>query len=565
MPAQTQSPGSAIPAGRYWPWAAFAAYLACHLAFLYHPGLVRYDDFAYLRGVIATLAQGKPITHDWLEPYSATLSGLCALAYRATGNFPLSTWGLEAAFTAANFVLLHRLLRLRLDRMGSACVAFLLATQPMYWYKCAEFTSNPFTCAFVLAALLAWTARRYGLFYVAAFLAAANRQNSVALLILPACACLTTRGRPRLGHTFAIAVFLAGMAALHAVMNRTLAQSVGIYATFDAARCIRILQSLAVGVALVPAFLSVFGALLGAGLKSKLAANLRAPAPAACATVFFLLIPAWGGLPLIDFQAPLIGSADRGHALQYALLIVVPASYWFLDWHRLRPHPALALCLAYPLIGSLKGILFDAYLIDIGLAALFYRLVAETEPGSGKGRPRLAIALATAHLAWAYAFSILAAKEVLSNRVYESLERSGTLNATDMTDGTFGYLGWKLFDAFAQEGRPGELSGFLRYVRRDRTRLQTEVPWRRSFKDDIPAGGRVLDSGTTVIGGYRLRYRMLLLHPDTEESISPDGRFVAVAGAYRVRPFPLNKQEWSDLIEAETARKPGAATSAARF
>src|SRR6476659_7481474 len=113
MRAQDPPPGSAYSSGRHWPWAAFSAYLACHFAFLYHPGLMRYDDFAYLRGVIATLAQGKPITHDWLEPYSATLSGLCALAYRATGNFPLSTWGLEAAFTAANFILLYRLLRLR--------------------------------------------------------------------------------------------------------------------------------------------------------------------------------------------------------------------------------------------------------------------------------------------------------------------------------------------------------------------------------------------------------------------------------------------------------------------
>ena len=176
------------------------------------------------------------------------------------------------------------------------------------------------------------------------------------------------------------------------------------------------------------------------------------------------------------------------------------------------------------------------------------------EPVPGRGRPRLAIALATAHVAWAYAFSILADKEVLSNRIYEGLERSGTLNATDMTDGTFGYLGWKFFDTFADARRPGELSGFLRYVRRDRTRLQSEVPWRRSFKEGIPPGGRILDSGTTAIGGFRLRYRMLWLRTDAEESISPDGRFVAIAGALRAKPFPLDRKEWSDLISLLSPR-----------
>jgi hypothetical protein len=599
-------PGRPGGRGRLWPWAAFAAYLAFHFAFLYHPGLVRYDDFAYLQGVIATFAAGRPVTHDWLEPYSATLSGLCALAYRLTGDFPLSTWGLEAAFAAANFPLLYRLLRLRLGPRGAACLALALATQPLYWYKCAEFTSNPFTYTFVLIALLAWARGRPSLFYAAAFLAAANRQNQAALLILPALfwarargpALLRPRGssrertaggralarprassrersagRGRWGHAIGIAAFLAGLALVHAALNRTLAQSVGAYAPLDAVRARRILQALAVASALVPAFLSAFGLLLGGDPGANLKANLRAPAKAAFATAFFLLIPAWGALPLVDFQTPLIGSADRGHALQLALLVLVPAAYWMLDWDRLRPRPALALCAAYAAIGSLKGLLFDAYLVDIALAALFYRLTEPlpgTLPAKGgtsparrtadarmaarsEGRAALVLVLAAAHLAWGYAFGILLDKEALADRDYERLERAGALGPADMTDAPFGYLGWKWFDAFVAEGRPGGLSGFLGYVRRDRTRLQAELPWRHGFKEELPAGARILDSGRAPIGGFRLRYRMAMLAPAADRSLAGDLLEPDPSGP-KPPPFPLDRGEWTAYILSSRAR-----------
>ena len=165
-----------------WPFSAFLLYALAYFALLYHPGMLRYDDFGYLQSVIETIIRGRPFTHDWLAPYTASSSSLAAWTYSLTGNFPLSTWGLQSLFVLANFLLLMRLLRINLSWRDSSCMGLVIATQPIYWYKCSEFGGNTFTFSFVMAALIAYHQRRWIWFFGLVFIAFANRQNSIAFL-----------------------------------------------------------------------------------------------------------------------------------------------------------------------------------------------------------------------------------------------------------------------------------------------------------------------------------------------------------------------------------------------
>ncbi|MEO6095680.1 MAG: DUF2079 domain-containing protein, partial [Fibrobacteria bacterium] len=236
--------GESPAADARWPiaLAAFLIYAAAYFAFLYQPGLIRMDDFGYLQGVVETLAAGRPITNAWLEPYSATLSGLCAMAYGLTGDFILSTWGLQAAFVLGGAALLYRLFRERLSPLAAAGLALVFATQPSYWHKCSEFSGNVFTMVFVLGALLAYRHRSWGWFFPLTLLALANRQNSMALLSLPAWHLIFDRSRfgeppaPDGVQGSRKAWMVAGMMAfacaailLHLTLNRSIAQNFGIY------------------------------------------------------------------------------------------------------------------------------------------------------------------------------------------------------------------------------------------------------------------------------------------------------------------------------------------------
>jgi hypothetical protein len=559
-----------------WPLAAFPLYALAYFALLYHPLLVRYDDFGYLNGVIETLAAARPRTDAWLEPYTATMSSLCALAFRITGDFPLSTWGLQSAFVLLNFALAYRLLRGRLPSRDAAVLTLFAATQPIYWYKCAEFGGNAFTFAFVLAALVASLRGRWIPFFAAAFLAFANRQNGIVLLILPAFAFFQSEGdgstRPGDTHTrrtiaIGFCAFAAAAVILHLGMNTTPAQAQGIYAGLDGARLRNIAQTLATGVFIGLGFLSGFAWLLGSDARGNLRANLRRPRLPAAATLILLSLPILGRMPLVEWQAPLIASLDQGHRLQYLFLAVAAPLLWILDRKVLRFDAPLCLCAGFIAINALKGRWFDIYMLDVGLAALFTllarrpaweaALVVESDPPHGPGRLAWAawvvISLAiAANLVWAYGFKILADKNRLSNRVYEGLERRGRIGPDAITDATFGHIGWKFLDHYLAHDPQKGMSGFVGYVKKDKVVLDTELPWRRSFKRAAPAGAETLEAGIASIGFFPVAYRVMDMRTDLRGedpgSISPLGALELDKGEYRKKPMPLDKAEWSEYI-----------------
>lgn len=564
---------------RFPTWPAFAVYLIAHFALLYQPGLIRMDDFGYLQGVAETIAAGRPHTNDWLEPYSAILSGLCALAYGITGDFILATWGLQSLFVAAGALLLYRLFRTRLEPIAAAGMALLSATQPAYWHKGSEFSGNVFTLVFALGALLAYRRRLWAVFFPLAFFAFANRQNGLALLALPAFHLIFDRASPgprsRLSpsspspspsHSHSqpekawiaagMMVFACAALVLHMSLNRSIAQDYGIYAGMNAYKAVLILRTLLFGLLAALGFLSFFGLLTGEDALARLRGNLRTPWAPAAATLMLWSLPVFWTLPLMSFLTPLVGSLDRSFGLQWFLLLALPCLFWTLDWKLIRFEAPLLLALAYVVLNSLKGVWYDFYLVDVALAAFFLRLqsVAAFKPG----RPAFALGalLLSLHFAWAYGYKIVADKQRISIAAYEKLERAGRITPMEMTDGTFGYLGWKLFDQYWRNERITDMAAYLGYVRVGRVVVETELPWRRSFRPSGVEGGELLEDGAARIGFFPARFRVRDLHVTDGRALCEPALFLD-PGRYRKRPYPLNGKEWSEYLAAFSATAGG--------
>jgi hypothetical protein len=550
------SPGSLRKA---LPCAAFAAYLIVHFALMYQPGLIRMDDFGYLQGVVETIAAGRPHTNDWLEPYSAVVSGLGALAYGLTGDFILGTWGLQSLFVAAGALLLYRLFRTRLEPAAAAGMALLAATQPAYWHKGSEFSGNVFTMAFALGALLAYRHRRWAAFFPLAFLAFANRQNSMALLALPAFHLIFDRVRPG-SHSHSekawiaagMMVFACAALALHLSLNRSIAQDYGIYAGVSAYKAVLVLRTFLFGLLCALGFLSFFGILTGENPLARLRDNLRLPlrpwAPAA-ATLLLWSLPIIWSLPLMSFLTPLVGSLDRSFGLQWFLLLVLPCLFWTLDWKLIRFGAPAFLALAYVALSSLKGVWYDFYLVDVALAAFFLRLQSAAVFNPGRPAYALGALLLSLHFAWAYGYKIVADKQRISMAAYERLERAGRITPAEMTEGAFGYLGWKLFDQYWRHERITDMAAYLGYVRMGRVVVETELPWRRSFRLSRAGGGEVLEEGTARIGFFPARYRVRDLHVTGGRALCEPALSLDPV-SYNKRPYPLNGKEWSAYVSA---------------
>ena len=595
-------------AGKLAPGLGLAAFAGFYFLFAFQPGVLRSDDFGYLRSILGTLRRGHPYTYEWLAPYGAVTSTVCAALYRLTGNFYLSTYGFQACCVLAVPVLLHRLLAKRLAPATAMGLTLAFLTFPVCFAKAADFHGGMCTLALFLGALLCFESGNLPGFFLAAFLAFANRQSHLALLTLPAWAAAAAWLEPGPGRkrepagegmiggvgsgsmsAFAGTRFWAGACAfaiaawaLHSRMNRTYAMANAVFNGSGGGRILSVTLALLFGGFAAMACLALGGAAFRSPAAS-LKGNLRRPALPIAASAILLGMKCLWPPALLMTDTPLFGYVAWPQMNAAAPWILI-AGAWFLDYRLLWPTPRLALIGGFILIASLRGVWWDYYFLEILATALILAAdlalrdaaadksdrdqaaspaasgapfpAASVSPGIRAAWTRgaaLAVALLlAANLAYAYLLRVQMDKQKLSVSVMERLERQGKASVDEMTGATFGYLGWKLFDYFlAHEGRTyGELADFLGYVRRDRIVIETQVPWRRGFRQALPAGALLLEQGTFRIGFLELPYRVADLRgPDSSRSIM--GRPMTLDPArFRSPRFPLDNREWKALVDS---------------
>lgn len=536
-----------------------------YFLFGYAPGIVRSDDFGYLRSVVGTLRRGFPYTYDWLAPYGAAFSTACALLYRITGSFNLSTWGFQAACALAVFALLQQLLERRLAAWPASALTAAFACMPVFFAKAADFHGGPCTLALFLAALLAFETGRPWAFFLAAILAFSNRQSHIVLLLIPAWTFLVPgqksasfRGMRMVAWTFA---FGAAAIALHLAMNRTYAMANAVFSNPGRSRILSVTLA-----ALAGAYVSLLLLAICNGafrpVTAALRANFRRPAvPIVLSAVLIALRFAWPpDLVLTDTPA-------FGHLSWPLVNAILPwlclAGVWLADYGLVRPGPYAAAVAGFIAIAALRGLWWDYYFLEIAVLCLLIAAdgpAPRDVPGTRLSRLSAPVwcalaVLFAAETAYAYLLKIQTDKQALSVRVCERLDREGRARIDAMTGATFGWLGWKLFDHFiAHEGREfGRLEDFLGYVRRDRIRIDTQLPWRRAYKEPLPPNSVLLETGACRIGFAKVAYRVADWRgPDSAVPIM--GRPMTLDAAFRAPPFPLDDAEWRAFIDSPAGR-----------
>lgn len=524
---------------RALPFLGWAAYAGFHVLFAFQSLALRSDDFGYMRGVIGTLQRGRPFTYDWLEPYGAAMSTLCAIAYRLTGSFAFSTWGLLAVCASLSFLLLLRLLCARLPTAHAVLIALAVAASPLYFVKAGDFHGLTFTLPLFLAALLAWESGVTWLFFLFAFLAFANRQSHVALLVLPLLKAgkeWRAGGRPPVKIAAGLLLWVTAALLLHFSMNHTWARDRALAAAPPPARAT---EAFLAGLFIAAATLGAFQALLGSP-RAVLRANLRHPLIPLFASLALAVLGLFWPSDLIHFDTPFFGAFSWERANRFLPWFLIPA-LWFVDFRAFRFAPYLVAAAAYLPILCLRGFLWDYYFAEMLLLVL---LAAAERPGaslSRAGAVLLALVLA-ANTAYAYLIRVSTDKQIAAVRTFEGLERRGEISVTEMSGAPFGYLGWKLFDYYlAHDGRSDrDPAAFIGYVRRDRIRLETELPWRRGFPRPLAPSARVIASGKCRVGFVRVECRAVDDQGNSQATLKLDG--------YQPVELPLSDSEWTSLL-----------------
>jgi hypothetical protein len=543
--------------------AAFAAYLIVYQVLCYHGTYTRGDDFAYMESVVESLARGHLFTHDFIGPHNAFLTAASAAVYLLTANFYLATFGLLALFAAVNFCLFYAMFRACFGPWPSAGWSWVTATFPFYLHKSLDYHGALPTLTCFLGALFAFRAGRLALFCLLAALAVSNRQNSLVLFALPlyALADSMRRGaKPDLRPLAYLAVALLGLWSLGATMNVNWFNANLHVLPSDAAQAGLIARQIAIALFLGIGFLSAMNLAVGGGEPLELLrANLRKPILPVAACLAFTALAFGSHAALVWFQTPLIGSLDHGGRMQIVLALFTLASFWFSDRRLFRPDAYLFLAAAYAGISSLRGFMWDYYLAELALLALWIALArrpAHARPL--RFAPAWLFAVLVAHGAYAYLYEVQMDKNALADIAFERLERKGALTPERMTGGTFGYMGFKVF-TLVRDDHPGhEDDDYTCYVQGDGASVETGLPWRPSLRPLAP-GTVVLDSGVYRIGLVRVPWRMIDHGNPAGENVCHGPFRLDPRTRARSRRYPLDNAEWREFIgETRTLRRSGA-------
>lgn len=568
------------------------------------------DDFWYLRSVIKTFQKGRPWTDEWLTPWAASASTISALLFKLTGSFHFAIHGqLAASAGLAAMGCTVFLKRQGISSLPALAAPMLLLATPTVLFMFLMFTGVALYMACLWWCLVLADRRQWLWFLVPWALAVASRQSAVAWLALPGWALLTEawnhrRWLPRTPATRHVLTLFAAAAAVVLLckfgMNPTGGQKLvaghvgtGLFSAHAG----------------VPLTLGLLAFLAGLGVASLvrlprlwktcsftslsrqrlLASALLAGAGAGGAFLF----RAWSqnthacyNDAFSGWLFPLLGAA-LGATLAFAVM-------------RPRGDATLA-ALGSCLLVALYGGRFDYYFIDalcFGIAAGFpfaaplgASAADRVERPDGNTLPcqdlppapapprtlanrifslrpvacALIIVTGTAAACWHARSAVrLAAQQAHSAAIillYEQAIRTGKLAPENVGMGTFGYLGWMFQDYYAaHDGKTAPaLGGFSRYAQHWAEGRGTGIittlprslrPWRNLIPTrntaalrDTP-GVPVVHEIRRPFFGHTIRYT--LFHGPS--AARQAGSLSINPTLYGKRPFPLNDEEWRQLI-----------------
>ncbi len=144
------------------------------------------DDFGYLRSIQETWQHGRPWTHSFLVPFSASTSVLVCLGYAVTGSMAFAVHSHLALNSAVAFAAGLALLRRVGVPLGvGAWVLLIILTAPTVMFMQLMLTSVSlyWACLWVCA----WSAftKRWWIFIPTFFVAIGTRQSALLWLALP--------------------------------------------------------------------------------------------------------------------------------------------------------------------------------------------------------------------------------------------------------------------------------------------------------------------------------------------------------------------------------------------
>ncbi len=549
---------------RGWSWlgggaflVSFGLYLLCYALLVAKGVFLHGDDFAYIESIVQTLARGHFYTHDFIGPYNIFFTATGVAAYLLSGNFYLSTYGVLACFASFNFMLLYIIFRNHFRPWHAAGFTMAVVTFPFYLHKSLDYHGCLPTQTCLLSALLSFSTGRYKIMYAAIFLAVATRQNSLFLFLLPLYAIWNgyrKEGKLPLKICGYLVVCLAALYFLKLNININWFNRNLHPFPENLTRLVLIVRQFGVGIFLGIFFLVISGVTVGgvAPLET-LRTNFRCfKLPIALSAIFGLILyisPA----SLVWFQTPLIGSLDHKGLLQTILKITIFISFWFLDRRILKLDIYLFLGLAYVGISCLLGFYWDYYLAELAFIAIWIALLARREDlAINQNWPLVPICIYAAVLlgnfGYAYLYKVLADKAVLTNIVFEKMERQHRISPERMTGATFGFLGFKVFRLVMEDNPNHEQDDFTCYIQGDGVVVESGLPWKLKEESLSTQNGEVLEFGIARIGFMNLPYRVV-------DHKNPQGRNVC-HGEFKYdertkgysRPFPLNNTEWAAFI-----------------
>lgn len=534
--------------------------------------IARSDDFGYLESTIRTLQNQWPEPGNWLTAGNTLFALLTALAYWATGNFYLSTFGVLAAFALGSFYLLNLVLKqwAPLSTPARHLIAFAVATSPIYLNKSVDFVGVLPAWFFFLLALACYGRKAYLGFFLSVIAGSLIRQNAVALLALPAADLLWAYHEDRRRAAQLLWRLVPGFAAVAAIALLSKAGEAGYAQVKITARVLEafgpkaFLKNLMIGVTVAVSSFVFFRALLDdaprpSSLRQHLAADWTA----------FIALGALAGIWLLLFAHRVIhfefdlepfnelaGSGGTLALLAFAAIAIGLRRGISVPWRS----SLLPTLLAFIGLPALLGIWWDYYFFEIVLLSMLLACESLYKDGSrvdpvalSRGSVAILGAILICNTAFGLLLKFKLDRDAASIAVLEAMVRNNEIAPEELKVAPFGYKGWKLFEPWVAKNwdrefpRGDVLSPALQFIR-DLDGANVEVRWSSSYGKAEPDGCSVLRSGEAVLVG--------LTHPYAVSRCGPRSPQVGGLSANE-RIFPLNNQEWDAYIR-------GASRSAGR-